>query len=90
MDRGRTVLVAWESDDPKLRYFVGDAKNKETVAGFLTKSYDAIVDFMTYLTIALRIGTNCCFPLQGITSTFLSTVYTPMRSIPFARPRPVC
>lgn len=37
-------------EDPHLTYYVGDAKNPETVSDFLQNDYDAIVDFMTYHT----------------------------------------
>ena len=37
-----------KSDHPNLRYFVGDAKDRETVAGYLRQGYDGVVDFMIY------------------------------------------
>lgn len=41
-------LDAWESNHPNLRYFVGDAKDLETVSDYLKQGYDGIVDFMIY------------------------------------------
>lgn len=39
-----------KSDDPQLHYYVGNAKDPETVSKFLENGYDAIVDFMMYHT----------------------------------------
>lgn len=43
-------LDAWKSTDDRLKYYVGDAKDPQTVSDFLKNGYDAIVDFMTYHT----------------------------------------